>query len=164
MEQRHTRHRNVSKKNNPALNDFSVDPTGSLDTGLPQRNQSAPNTSSGHLNLSIFGRPSTGFAERPESSGIREIVRYADRCGSSRPYLYDFFPLLGFPLDLPIAASEWRCWFECWSERTAPKRMKTNVPKSLPDFLNDGPIHNRTTAATDPGPISNSVESLERRV
>ena len=137
VEQRQTRHRNESKKNNSALNDFSVDPTGSLETGLPQRNQSAPNTSSGHLNLSIFGRPSVGFAERPESSG--------------------------FPLDLPIAASEGDAGSNIGA-RDCSETNETNVPKSLPDFLNDGPIHNRTTAPTDPGPIPNSVESLERRL
>ncbi|XP_076683306.1 lethal (3) 04053 isoform X2 [Andrena cerasifolii] len=137
VEQRQTRLRNESKKNNSALNDFSVDQTGSLDTGLPQRNQSALNTSSGHLNLSIFGRPSVGFTERPESSG--------------------------FPLDLPIAASESDPGSNIGA-RDCSETNEANVPKSLPDFLNDGPIHNRTTVPTDPGPIPNSVESVERRL
>lgn len=163
VEQRQTRLRNESKKSNSALNDFSVDPTGNLDTGLAQRNQSAPNTTSGHLNLSIFGRPSVGFTERPESSGICEITRYADHCGANRLYLYDFLLLLGFPLDLPIAASESDPGSNIGA-RDCSETNETNVPKSLPDFLNDGPIHNRTTVPTDPGPIPNSVESVERRV
>lgn len=41
---------------------------------------------------------------------------------------------------------------------------ETSVHKSLPDFLSDGPIHNRTTMPTDPEPASNMAESAERRV
>ncbi|XP_043492839.1 uncharacterized protein LOC122518161 [Polistes fuscatus] len=42
----------------------------------------------------------------------------------------------------------------------------SNVPKLLPDFLNDGPIHSRTNLSNDIGSNSqpNMVESTERRL
>ncbi|XP_053973241.1 uncharacterized protein LOC128873586 isoform X4 [Hylaeus volcanicus] len=64
----------------------------------------------------------------------------------------------GFPLDLPIPGTE----SVTGSDIAA---NETNVSKSLPDFLNDGPIHNRTTLLSiDFGTITNSVEFTERRL
>lgn len=72
---------------------------------------------------------------------------------------------LGFPLDLPIstveADPESNVIIRDCSHSGA---SEPNVPKSLPDFLNDGPIHNRTTLSTESGSIPNSVETTERRV
>ncbi|CAK9833978.1 Endosome-associated-trafficking regulator 1 [Anthophora retusa] len=134
VEQRQTRLRNESKKGEPNACDFSFDLTGSIEKGLPHRNEPVSNTScSDHL--PVFVRPNVGSNERPEASG--------------------------FPLDLPISVSDPD------SGSNAIRDSGTNegnVSKSLPDFLNDGPIHNRTTLSTEPGPIPNSAESTERRL
>lgn len=70
-EQRQNRLRNETKKGESnASCDLSFDLTESIDKGLPQRNQSIPNTScSAHLNLPAFGRCGAGSAERPDTSG-----------------------------------------------------------------------------------------------
>ncbi|XP_076763413.1 lethal (3) 04053 [Xylocopa sonorina] len=142
VEQRQTRLRNESKKNEPsALCDLSFDVPGNWDKVLPQRNQSAPSTScSAHLNLPVFvSRSNAGSNERPESSG--------------------------FPLDLPISVAEPYPGSDA-AVRDCPHSgtTETIIPKSLPDFLNDGPIHNRTTLSTEPGSIPNNAESTERRL
>lgn len=66
--------------------------------------------------------------------------------------------LAGFPFDLPLPVSQSN------SNTNAQNGLPgsdTSVHKSLPDFLNDGPIHNKST---DPEPIANMTESAERRV
>ncbi|KOC63726.1 Serologically defined colon cancer antigen 3 like protein [Habropoda laboriosa] len=135
VEQRQTRLRNESKKDESNACDFSFDLTESLDKGLPHRNESVPNTScSDHL--SVFVRPITGSNERPEASG--------------------------FPLDLPISVAEPDPGSNVSIRDSGTN--EGNVSKALPDFLNDGPIHNRTTLSTESGPIPNSAESTERRL
>ena len=79
--------------------------------------------------------------------------------------LFMIFYYTGFPLDLPISTvdpdSESNIVIrECSHSGTS----EANVSKALPDFLNDGPIHNRTTLSTESGSIPNNVESTERRV
>ncbi|XP_076659283.1 lethal (3) 04053 [Halictus rubicundus] len=138
VEQRQNRHRNESEEIEPVLYDLSFDLTGSINKTLPPSNQSPPNAScSAHLNLPIFDRSSTGNVERPESSG--------------------------FPLDLPILGAESESGLNV-AARDCPGPSEASVPKSLPDFLNDGPIHNKTTISTDSGPVSNSVDSTEIRL
>ncbi|XP_006607931.1 uncharacterized protein LOC102681886 [Apis dorsata] len=141
VEQRQTRLRSESKKNESSTScDLSFDLTGNLDKAILQRNRSVPNTScSSHLNLPVFVRSNIGSTENPEP--------------------------LGFPLDLPISTTEPD------SESNVAVRdcshsgaNEANVPKSLPDFLNDGPIHNRTALSTESGSIPNSIESTERRL
>lgn len=141
VEQRQTRLRNESKKSESSVScDLSFDLTGNLDKTIPPRNQSIPNTScSGHMTLPAFVRSNVGSTESPEP--------------------------LGFPLDLPISTvdpdSESNVVIrECSHSGTS----EANVSKSLPDFLNDGPIHNRTTLSTESGSIPNNVESTERRL
>ncbi|OAD55786.1 Serologically defined colon cancer antigen 3 like protein [Eufriesea mexicana] len=70
-----------------------------------------------------------------------------------------------FLLDLPISTAEPDSESNV-SVRDCPHSgtSEANVPKSLPDFLNDGPIHNRTTLSTESGSIPNSTESTERRL
>ncbi|XP_017759254.1 PREDICTED: uncharacterized protein LOC108550116 isoform X2 [Eufriesea mexicana] len=72
---------------------------------------------------------------------------------------------LEFLLDLPISTAEPDSESNV-SVRDCPHSgtSEANVPKSLPDFLNDGPIHNRTTLSTESGSIPNSTESTERRL
>ncbi|XP_071859868.1 lethal (3) 04053 [Bombus fervidus] len=141
VEQRQARLRNESKKNGSSAScDLSFDLTGNLDKAIPQRNQSLPNTSCfAHLNLPVFARSSIGSTETSEP--------------------------LGFPLDLPISTvepdPESNVIIRDCSHSGA---SEPNVPKSLPDFLNDGPIHNRTTLSTESGSIPNSAETTERRL
>ncbi|XP_043263982.1 uncharacterized protein LOC122404134 [Colletes gigas] len=140
VEQRQTRLRNESKKSDPVLCDLPFDLTGSLDKGLAHRTQSIPNAGCpADLNLPVYNRHNvdTGSTERPESSG--------------------------FPLDLPIPGTE-SVSSSNIAARDCSGTNETNVPKSLPDFLNDDPIHNRATLSTDSGTIPNSIESIERRV
>ncbi|XP_076238097.1 lethal (3) 04053 isoform X2 [Calliopsis andreniformis] len=105
---------------------------------LPRRSPSVPSTScSPHLNLTAFDKPNTGSTERPESSG--------------------------FPLDLPIALSEPDPDSNSTVRNTSGTN-ETDVPKSLPDFLNDGPIHNRTASPADSESVPNSTEPTKRRL
>lgn len=142
VEQRKNRLRNESKKGEPSAScDLLFYSAGNVvEKVLPQRNLSVPNTScSTHSNLPVFVRSNVGSTERPESSG--------------------------FPLDLPISVPDPDPGSDvtvrdCSHSGTS----ETNVPKSLPDFLNDGPVHNRTTLSTEPGSIPNSAESTERRL
>ncbi|XP_017882764.1 uncharacterized protein LOC108626544 [Ceratina calcarata] len=102
---------------------------------LPRQNQSVPNTS---CNTHFFAEPSVGSSERPESSG--------------------------FPLDLPISANETNsdanaAVRDCCSHPGTSE--EANVPKSLPDFLNDGPIRNR---AADSENVQDISESTVQRI
>lgn len=72
VEQRQAWLRNEAKKSEPVLGDIPFDLTGSLDKGLPHRNPSLSNTSSPHINLSVFDR-CTISTERSESSGICRV-------------------------------------------------------------------------------------------
>ncbi|XP_029037716.1 uncharacterized protein LOC114873491 isoform X2 [Osmia bicornis bicornis] len=138
VEQRQNRLRNESKKSESSAScDLPFDLTGSIDKGLSNRNQSVPNISSAHLNLPAFVRSSVDSVEHPESSG--------------------------FPLDLPIPVSESHPGSNI-TTRDCSGTNEANIPKSLPDFLNDGPIHNRTTLSAESGSIPNSVEPTERRL
>ncbi|XP_078052730.1 lethal (3) 04053 [Augochlora pura] len=137
VEQRQNRRRNESEESEPILYDYPFDLTRIAKT-LPSSNQSPPNAScSAHLNLPIFDRSSIGNTERPESSG--------------------------FPLDLPILGAEPDSSPNI-AARDCSVPSEGSVPKSLPDFLNDGPIHNKTTVSTDSGSISNNIDSTERRL
>ncbi|XP_029037706.1 uncharacterized protein LOC114873491 isoform X1 [Osmia bicornis bicornis] len=139
VEQRQNRLRNESKKSESSAScDLPFDLTGSIDKGLSNRNQSVPNISSAHLNLPAFVRSSVDSVEHPESSGR-------------------------FPLDLPIPVSESHPGSNI-TTRDCSGTNEANIPKSLPDFLNDGPIHNRTTLSAESGSIPNSVEPTERRL
>ena len=139
VEQRQNRLRNESKKSESSAScDLPFDLTGSIDKGLSNRNQSVPNISSAHLNLPAFVRSSVDSVEHPESPGR-------------------------FPLDLPIPVSESHPGSNITS-RDCSGTNEANIPKSLPDFLNDGPIHNRTTLSAESGSIPNSVEPTERRL
>lgn len=66
-----------------------------------------------------------------------------------------------FPFDLPLPLSESNPSSNATARDGPPPVSETNVHKSLPDFLSDGPIHNR---ATDPEPVAGIAESGERRV
>ncbi|XP_076380447.1 lethal (3) 04053 isoform X1 [Megalopta genalis] len=136
VEQRQNRRRNESEESEPILHDYPFDLTGSIAKTLPSNNQSPPNAScSAHLNF---------WAERPESSG--------------------------FPLDLPILGTEpdsspnIAAQVAQLANLASSGPSEASVPKSLPDFLNDDPIHNKTTISTGSGPISNSIDSTERRL
>ncbi|KZC11671.1 PREDICTED: uncharacterized protein LOC107189689 [Dufourea novaeangliae] len=136
--QRQTRLRNKSKYSEPVLCDLQFDLTGNLDKELPHRNQSAPNANcSAHLNLPILDRSNIESTEYPKPPA--------------------------FPLDLPILGTESDAGPNV-SVRDCAGPSEANVPKSLPDFLNDGPIHNKTTISTDSGVVPNSVETPERRL
>jgi len=71
------------------------------------------------------------------------------------------FFLAEFPFDLPLPLPESNPSVNATARDGPPPVNETNVHKSLPDFLSDGPIHNRST---DPEPVASIAESGERRV
>lgn len=72
------------------------------------------------------------------------------------------FTFSDFPFDLPLPLSNESNPNVNASARDGPSGGgETSVHKSLPDFLSDGPIHNRTT---DAEPSPSMAESTERRV
>ncbi|KAG7197385.1 hypothetical protein KM043_018491 [Ampulex compressa] len=142
VEHRQTRLRNEAKKCEPSvLCDLPFDLTGSIDKGSSHRDHSVPSTAcSPHLDLPMFERPTLDSHERPER-----------------------LDATGFPLDLPIPLAEPDSNVNI-ATRDCPVTNDASVPKSLPDFLSDGPIHNRTSLSVDPGPSSNIGDSIERQL
>lgn len=75
-----------------------------------------------------------------------------------------FFLVLGFPFDLQVPAAESNSAPSGANVDDCPaNNVPPNVTKSLPDFLNDGPIRNRGQMPSDRSG-SNSAESPEMRV
>ncbi|XP_053973238.1 uncharacterized protein LOC128873586 isoform X1 [Hylaeus volcanicus] len=152
-----------SRITEPPMHDLPFDLTGSLDKGLTHTKQSVPNAvCATDLNLPVYDKPNTGSTERPQPSGSCKIILSIDNYRITRIHIYLYVYIIfyhsGFPLDLPIPGTE----SVTGSDIAA---NETNVSKSLPDFLNDGPIHNRTTLLSiDFGTITNSVEFTERRL
>lgn len=66
-----------------------------------------------------------------------------------------------FPFDLPLPPPNESNSSVNLTTRDGSSVGDTSVHKSLPDFLSDGPIHNRTA---DPEPNTSMAESTERRV
>ncbi|XP_032665155.1 uncharacterized protein LOC116841396 isoform X2 [Odontomachus brunneus] len=132
-QQRQPRLRSESGKRDDSsvLCDLPFDLTGMLDKGLPSHRDR-----SNHLDLPTFERCPT-LAYRPEPAD--------------------------FPFDLPLplpGSHEARVGTGASANtRDEPPTSETSVHKSLPDFLSDGPIHNRTT---DAEPKSSMTESTER--
>ncbi|XP_020294084.1 uncharacterized protein LOC109859853 isoform X3 [Pseudomyrmex gracilis] len=135
---RQSRMQNEIKGNNSDLCDKlrSVDLTGTLNQDLSHRDNTISNISHlNHLDLPTFENrldEAGAILTPPESRG--------------------------FPFDLPLPVSQSN------SNTNAQNGLPgsdTSVHKSLPDFLNDGPIHNKST---DPEPIANMTESAERRL
>ncbi|EFN86534.1 uncharacterized protein LOC105181358 isoform X2 [Harpegnathos saltator] len=139
MEQRQSRLRNESSKRDDSnvLSDLPFDLTGMLDKGLPHRDHSTSSVMhSNHLGLSTFERCPIGVpVHRPEPTD--------------------------FPFDLPLPLPNESNPNVNATTRDGPSGGETSVHKSLPDFLSDGPIHNRTTDP-EPGPVM--AESMERRL
>lgn len=140
MEQRQSRLRSETKKNDSDVlcDDLrSFDLTTRLHKGLSHRDQSASNAMhSNHLDLPIFEdrlNETAPILPRPEH---RE-----------------------FPFDLPFPNSNLS--INTTTRDDLPSGGEANIHKSLPDFLSDGPIHNRST---DPEPIVSMAESTERRL
>lgn len=166
MEQRQSRLRNESGKrdNNSVLCDMSFDLTGMLDKSLPHRDHS--NTMhSNHLGLPIFERYPIGTpVHRPGPTGTCTLGGARLKCNhfffkGSRQLLSAF---VDFPFDLPLPLPNESNPDVNATTRDGPSGGgETSVHKSLPDFLSDGPIHNRTT---DPEPNPSMAESTERRV
>lgn len=69
---------------------------------------------------------------------------------------------MGFPLDLPISTGDGSSGNSNSMDRSPA--TDANVPKSLPDFLSDGPIRNRVAPQPESPAVSNSNEPLDRRV
>lgn len=68
----------------------------------------------------------------------------------------------GFPFDLPLPFAESNPNGNATTRDGALPGSEASVHKSLPDFLSDGPIYNRSA---DPEPAGASMtESTERRV
>ncbi|XP_072742684.1 uncharacterized protein L(3)04053 isoform X1 [Anoplolepis gracilipes] len=152
VEQRQSRLRNESKKNDSEIfNDDlrSFDLTDTLHKNSTHRDHSASTAMhSNDLDLPMFGDRSnegTPYLPRPEH---REKVT-AIFCA-------------GFPFDLPLPFAESNSNVNATTrdrDGTLPGSEAT-VHKSLPDFLSDGPIYNRST---DPEPIG-VTESTDRRL
>ncbi|KAK2588241.1 hypothetical protein KPH14_004271 [Odynerus spinipes] len=143
VEQRQSRHRNDSKRSpSQLLSDIPFDLTGSLDKDVPHNDHPAPNAAcSNNLNLPIFDT-------------VNDIVDSKKRSDS-----------VGFPFDLPLPLAEPESSNNVVTRDCTPT-TDSNVPKLLPDFLNDGPIHSRTNLSNDIGSNSQSdmAESAERRL
>ncbi|XP_018363213.1 PREDICTED: uncharacterized protein LOC108761283 isoform X2 [Trachymyrmex cornetzi] len=143
MEQRQCRLRNETKKNDSDIlcDDLrSFDLTDTLHKGLPHRDHTASNTKhqmhSNHLDLPMF----------------------EDRLNETAP----IFPRpehRGFPFDLPLPFPDSNPSINTTARGDLPSGGETNVHKSLPDFLSDGPIHR----SSDSEPIASMTESTERR-
>ncbi|XP_012528357.1 uncharacterized protein LOC105832183 isoform X2 [Monomorium pharaonis] len=136
MEQRQSRLRNETKKNDSDVlcDDLrSFDLTDTLHRDHPVQNSLHSN----HLDLPVFeGRLNENASSlpRPEHKG--------------------------FPFDLPLPFPNSNPNVSATRD-DFPSGGETNIHKSLPDFLSDGPIHNRST---DSEPTVSITESTERRL
>ncbi|XP_011876368.1 PREDICTED: uncharacterized protein LOC105566740 isoform X2 [Vollenhovia emeryi] len=142
VEQRQSRLRGETKKKDTdaACDDLrSFDLTGTLHKGLPHREHSAPNAMHpNHLDLPTF----------------------EDRLNETAPAL----PRpehRGFPFDLPLLFPDSNPSANASTRDDLQPAGEASVHKSLPDFLSDGPIHNRST---DSEPTAGMTESTERRL
>lgn len=137
MEQRQARLRIETKKDVSSVScDIPFDLTGTLDKGVLHRNHSLPSNPA-----------------RPAHSDRNRNIDSVKRPESP-----------GFPLDLPLPPVN-----ESPSVSNTPARVcsvadEPSVPKSLPDFLSDGLIHNRTALSLDSGTAPNISEDTERRL
>lgn len=136
MKQKQTRHRSESKKCESDVScDLPFDLTGCLDEEITCTDRPLVKASRpAYLDLPALDR---NYAEPNEHSDAS-----------------------GFPLDLPLPQTESDPSSDA-TTRECPVVDETNVAKSLPDFLSDGPIHNRTA---DAGSSSNMTESTERKL
>jgi len=66
-----------------------------------------------------------------------------------------------FPFDLPLPFADSNPSINAATRDDLPSGGEASIHKSLPDFLSDGPIHNRSS---DSEPIASMAESTERRV
>lgn len=67
---------------------------------------------------------------------------------------------INFPLDLPVQGN----LVNSGTEERSTSRGDASLPKSLPDFLSDGPIRNCVASQPEVSAAANSNESLDRRV
>lgn len=116
----------------------SFDLTETLHKGMPHRDHHPPSNAmhSNHLDLPTFEdrlNETTPALSRPERKG--------------------------FPLDLPFPDSNPS--ISTIARDDPPSGGEASVHKSLPDFLSDGPIHNRSS---DSEPTANMAESTETRL
>lgn len=167
MEQRQSRLRNETKKNNSddiLCEDLrSFDLTDTLHKGLPNRDHFA-SSKRHHLDLPMFEdrlNETAPIVPRPEHRGILPA------CFK----LYNYVPakfvkirgifFTGFPFDLPVPFPDSNPSINTTARGDLPSGGEANVHKSLPDFLSDGPIHNRSS---DSEPTASMAESTEKRV
>ncbi|EFN62564.1 Serologically defined colon cancer antigen 3-like protein [Camponotus floridanus] len=144
MEHRQSRLRNETKKNDPEIfgDDLrSFDLTETLHKGSTHRDHSASNASmhSNHFDLPVF----------------------EDRLDENTPYL----PRpehREFPFDLPLPFAESNPNVNAITRDGNLPGSETSVHKSLPDFLSDGPIYNRSADSEPTG--ASMIESTERRL
>ncbi|XP_011166235.1 uncharacterized protein LOC105200392 [Solenopsis invicta] len=142
MEPRQSRLRSETKKNDSDVlcDDLrSFDLTDTLHKGSPHRDHSVQNAMhSNHLDLPMFEerlKETASSLPRPEHRG--------------------------FPFDLPLPFPDSNPNINSIARDDLPSGGETSVHKSLPDFLSDGPIHNRST---DSVPTASMAESTERRL
>lgn len=144
MEHRQSRLRNETKKNDSEIfgDDLrSFDLTETLHKGSMHRDRPVSNTSmhSNHLDLPAFEirlNENTSYIPRPEHRG--------------------------FPFDLPLPFAESNPNVNATTRDSSLPGSETSVHKSLPDFLSDGPIYNRSTDSEPTG--ASMIESTERRL
>ncbi|XP_071635140.1 uncharacterized protein L(3)04053 isoform X1 [Temnothorax longispinosus] len=123
----------------------SFDLTDTLHKGLPHRDHSASNAMhSNHLDLPMF------------EDRLNETAP-----SLPRPEHREAFSFTGFPFDLPLPFHDSNPNINATSRDDLPSGGEASVHKSLPDFLSDGPIHNRST---DSEPTASMAESTERRL
>lgn len=143
VEQRQSRLRNETKKNDSEIfgDDLrSFDLTDTLHKTSTHRDHSMSNAMhSNHLDLPVFGDrldESTSYLPRPEHRG--------------------------FPFDLPVPFAESNPNVNATTRDGNLPGSETSVHKSLPDFLSDGPIYNRSADPESTG--ASMAESTERRL
>ncbi|XP_011643423.1 uncharacterized protein LOC105431130 [Pogonomyrmex barbatus] len=142
VEQRQSRLRNEAKKNDSDVlcDDLrSFDLTDTLHKSMSHRDHSVPNAMhSNHLDLPMF--------ENRLEENAPSLPRPEHR---------------GFPFDLPLPFPDSNPNINATTRNDSLSGSEVNIHKSLPDFLSDGPIHNRTT---DSEPTTSMAESAERRL
>lgn len=106
----------------------------------------------------IFLAPNT---EVPAYVYIQYTFRVLNYIPTKFTKIIDIF-YAGFPFDLPVPFAESNPNVNATTRDGNLPGSETSVHKSLPDFLSDGPIYNRSA---DPEPTGASMaESTERRV
>ncbi|XP_012268711.2 uncharacterized protein LOC105693398 isoform X2 [Athalia rosae] len=129
MEQRNKQWSDPKKSHAETLSDLSLDLTGSLERSeRSDRDERVERTQHESSSLNASRRRALNLPNLES--------RIGDPHSWSRP--------VGFPFDLQLPPAEDNNSNTGGSVRSGSQTGEADVTKSLPDFLSDGPIHNRT--------------------